>query len=113
MTPSEFKSWFEGFTEAMAGTPTKDQWKRIKARVSEIDGKSITERVFIDRYWHHYPYYFTTCGTISNVSGVSGVATNTAGVASSEGVSDTTYAIFNPHAAMYSLGCSEADSLAS
>jgi len=109
MTPSEFKSWFEGFTEAMAGTPTRDQWKRIKARVAEIDGKSITERVFIDRYWHHYPYYpyfYSTCGSISSLSGAS---TNV--VSGGGGVSDTT--TFNPHLVMYSLGCSEANSLAS
>lgn len=61
MTPSEFKSWFEGFTEALTGVPTKAQWARIKERVAEIDGKPITERVFIDRYWGPYynwpPYY--------------------------------------------------------
>ncbi len=55
MTPSEFKAWFEGFTEAFdKQIPTKVQWARIKERVGEIDGKPITERVFIDRW---YPYY--------------------------------------------------------
>ena len=38
MTPQEFKAWFEGFTEAFTGCPTKAQWTRIKARVAEIDG---------------------------------------------------------------------------
>lgn len=54
MTPSEFKAWFDGFTEAF-GTkmPTKAQWTRIKERVGEIDGTPITEKVFIDRW---YPY---------------------------------------------------------
>lgn len=55
MTPTEFKSWFEGFTEAFSGQPTKAQWARIKARVGEIDGKSVTERVFVDRW---YPYIY-------------------------------------------------------
>lgn len=57
MTPSEFKAWFDGFTEAFTGCPTKAQWTRIKARVAEIDGKPVTERVYVDRYWPAYlPY---------------------------------------------------------
>lgn len=54
MTPQEFKAWFEGFTEALTATPTKAQWTRIKERVADIDGKPVTERVFVDRYWHHW-----------------------------------------------------------
>lgn len=57
MTPSEFKAWFDGFTEAFTGCPTKAQWTRIKARVAEIDGKPVTERVYVDRYVPQYPYY--------------------------------------------------------
>jgi hypothetical protein len=55
MTPQEFKSWFDGFTEALPGVPTKAQWARIKERVGEIDGKPVTERVFVDRYYPRYP----------------------------------------------------------
>jgi hypothetical protein len=55
MTPQEFKSWFDGFTEALPGVPTKAQWERIKSRVGEIDGKPVTERVFVDRYYPSYP----------------------------------------------------------
>lgn len=55
MTPQEFKAWFEGFTEAFSGMPTKAQWARIKERVAEIDGKPVTERVFVDRYYPTYP----------------------------------------------------------
>src|SRR5262245_37913344 len=54
MTPQEFKAWFEGFTEAIDGTPTKAQWKRINERVAEIDGKPVTERVYVDRYLPTY-----------------------------------------------------------
>ncbi len=74
MTTQEFKAWFEGFTEAFTGQPTKAQWARIKARVAEIDGATTTERVFIDRYWPTYyprvwytasPYvYCTSSGTV-------------------------------------------------
>ncbi|RJO66990.1 MAG: hypothetical protein C4523_10890 [Myxococcales bacterium] len=61
MTPQEFKAWFDGFTEALEGTPTDDQWKRIKARVAEIDGKPVTYPVYLERYWPRWwetrPYY--------------------------------------------------------
>ena len=61
MTSIEFKAWFDGFTEAMKGAPTKAQWARIKERVAEIDGKPVTEYIWHHRYW---PYY-----SISNTSG--------------------------------------------
>ena len=61
MTPGEFKAWFDGFCEAFDKTPTQKQWARIKGRVAEIDGKPVTEKVFIDRYWPNYyvrpPYW--------------------------------------------------------
>lgn len=85
MTPSEFKAWFDGFTEAFTGVPTKAQWTRVKERVAEIDGKPVTERVFVDRYWPtyiptypSYPSYprrfwsdAITCGATSNMSATS------------------------------------------
>lgn len=57
MTPQEFKAWFDGFTEAFSGVPTKAQWARVKERVAEIDGKATTERVYVDRYWPVYSGY--------------------------------------------------------
>ena len=54
MTLSEFKAWFEGFTENMDGPPTADQWKRIKKRVKEIDGEWTPRHVFIERYVRPY-----------------------------------------------------------
>jgi len=52
MTLAEFKAWFEGFTEDMEAAPTPKQWKRIKARVGQIDGVSVTrEVIYRDRYW--------------------------------------------------------------
>jgi hypothetical protein len=66
-------------TEAFEGRiPTKAQWGRIKDRVAEIDGKPVTERVYVDRYWPTYirtvPSYpittfTTTCGGIGAASG--------------------------------------------
>ena len=38
MNTSEFKAWFEGFSEAIGTNtlPTADQWKRIKTEVSKL-----------------------------------------------------------------------------
>lgn len=87
MTPQEFKAWFEGFTEAFDRLPTKAQWARVKERVAEIDGKSVTERVYVDRYWplynrsvnpHHWTYLSASgvgtaqaCGPLGAVAGTS------------------------------------------
>ena len=101
MTPNEFKSWFQGFTELMEQRmPTRAQWERIKERVAEIDGKAVTERVFVDRYWPYYwpyqhyyqqwPPLYTTC----NTGGTSGM-------------------VFNSNQAMHSLGQLEAEHSAS
>ena len=41
VTPNEFKTWFEGFAEAMEGTPNAEQWERIRERVAKIDSPAI------------------------------------------------------------------------
>jgi len=72
MTPGEFKAWFDGFTEGLSGPPTKAKWERIKERVAEIDGKTVTEYRYYRDYWLYYwaqnntfPATFTgtTCGS--------------------------------------------------
>lgn len=68
MTPQEFKAWFEGFTEAFAGVPTKAQWARVKERVAEIDGKPITERIYVDRYLPSYPYWYQRYGAAGSAT---------------------------------------------
>ena len=41
MTLQEFKAWFSAFSDAIGdGFPTPDQWKKIKAKVGELDAKS-------------------------------------------------------------------------
>ena len=52
MTLSEFKAWFEGYTENMDGPPNAKQWKRIKSMIGDIDGEPITLPIYIDRYWN-------------------------------------------------------------
>ncbi len=95
MTLSEFKAWFEGFTECMDGAPDKEQWKRIKARVKEIDGVAITKTVFVDRYVPapHRPYWYSTLDIYGGAIGVGGM---------SVGKSD-----FESHNAMLDLGKAE------
>ena len=67
MTLAEFKAWFEGYAENIEGAPSAKQWKLIKARVKEIDGEKITERMFIDRYWPTtWPRYDMTPANPSN-----------------------------------------------
>lgn len=51
MTLSEFKAWFEGFSEGIDKVPTEKQFAKIKAKVAEIDGAPVTERIYVDRYW--------------------------------------------------------------
>lgn len=56
MTNEELKAWLEGFSEAIDKTPTEKQWKKIKEKISQLDGSKVTERIFIDRY-NHYDWW--------------------------------------------------------
>ena len=69
---SEFKAWFQGFTEEMKGLPTKEQWSKIKKHVSEISADYTPATVFVDRYvypyrryWDHLPYWCAGNTTLS------------------------------------------------
>lgn len=53
MTLSEFKAWFEGFSEGIDKAPTEKQFAKIKAKVALIDGTPVTYPIFVDRYWPH------------------------------------------------------------
>ncbi len=102
MTPSEFKAWFDGFTEALSGTPNADQWARIKARVAEINGTPITYPVYVERY--RYPWW-NAAPDIRWASTSDGT-----GASFKETYSTTigiTSAAFNSHTAMYTLGQDE------
>jgi hypothetical protein len=104
MTPSEFKAWFDGFTEAFTGCPTKAQWARVKERVAEIDGKPTTQTVYIDRYVRPSPYWqhlgYSTC--VSNT--VAGGASSVCGGASYS----TSTPTFNSIQSMSDLGRADA-----
>lgn len=72
MNLSEFKAWFEGFTENMDGEPNAKQWKRIKKRVSEIVSDPTPWPIFWERYRPWLPGVLyngaTTIGTFSSSS---------------------------------------------
>ena len=57
---SEFKAWFEGFTEGMDYLPNEKQWKRIQAKIADISTDWTPRTVYIDRYvrpWYDRPHY--------------------------------------------------------
>jgi hypothetical protein len=112
MTPSEFKCWFQGYTEALEGTPSVAQWARIKARVAEIDGRAITEHIYINRYVpsYHPNYYYGTPYTVPyTLCGPGAVGTS---IGSGTIMTNCTSAMaFNSHDAMLSLGRAEAQEI--
>lgn len=130
MTLSEFKAWFEGFSEGIDKAPTEKQFAKIKAKVALIDGAPITYPVFIDRYRHYYdriwtvPYYGDPYVRYSTAGGaVSGTQTTLSVVSRNDGVGvanfETSHSYqsrgdeqislaFDSHAAMHAVGRAEA-----
>lgn len=41
MTLIEFKAWFEGFCEGITDIPTKEQWDKIKAKVTTLTAENV------------------------------------------------------------------------
>lgn len=79
MTLSEFKAWFEGFSEGIDTAPTAEQFAKIKAKVAKIDGAPTTERIFIDRWWPAYrPHQWWESPIIASPVYPSWTATSTA-----------------------------------
>ncbi|PJN93936.1 hypothetical protein CNY89_17465 [Amaricoccus sp. HAR-UPW-R2A-40] len=35
MTLNEFRAWFDGFSEALDGAPTAEQWAKVRAKLAE------------------------------------------------------------------------------
>lgn len=108
MTPKEFKAWFDGFTEAMGGIPNKDQWKRIKERVAEIDGRTVTEYQYINHYWPRY--WGQYAGAVNPVWLSAGQNTVTAGNTIFSALASEQRSAFNGTTAMYALGKADAAS---
>ncbi len=111
MTPSEFKAWFDGFVEALEGTPSVAQWARIKARVAEIDGRAITEHVYIHRYLPNYhPNWNYYCGTPYVLCGPGAIGTSIGSGTFTVANGAITMA-FDSHRAMAALGRTEAQEI--
>lgn len=108
MTLSEFKAWFEGFTESMEGPPSAKAWKRIQARVKEISGQPVTERVYIDRYVEPYRRWFYSANAVP-LSYSAGACTAQNGVGNA--VLAAASGSFDSHTAMADLGRNEAQAL--
>ena len=56
-TVSEFKAWFEGFTEAMDGPPDAKQWERIVSKIKAIDGTPMPTVVIRENYYRFRPFW--------------------------------------------------------
>ena len=116
MTLSEFKAWFEGFTESMEGAPTADQFAKIKAKVEKIDGTVTTYPIFVDRWWPRdyvvRDYYSRPYWGIGTIGLGDGNVTGTTGYQHLGAVTlynaATQAAAFDSHAAMRDLGRAEA-----
>lgn len=117
MILSEFKAWFEGYTEGLEAAPTKAQFDRIKEKVKEITGTPITYPVYIDRYvqpyrpWG-YPHWSLGGYSVQTFGvGATGKTPDYALTYSDNALglqNGDTYAPFDSHAAMYELGKAEA-----
>lgn len=116
MTLSEFKAWFEGYTDGMdEKAPSEKQWKKIKAKVSEITGTPISYPVYVNRYVDPYRQYWTDVyfgarGSGMSLSGISNLTlqnaqANPAAAIASAG--NTAINDFDSHAAMYAAGKAE------
>lgn len=119
MNLAEFKAWFDGYTEDMKDAPTKKQWERIKARVAEIDGRPITQTVYVDRYVRQYwpAYYGTIYGGAIGASGAAQCTANAGSAFKSTLVGQNAAdpylgkvasAQFDGQSAMYAAGKAEA-----
>lgn len=64
MTLSEFRAWFDGFTENFEKTssgdrmPTQKQWARICRKVKDLNNVATTYPVFIERYIPQVPTFW-------------------------------------------------------
>lgn len=110
MTLSEFKAWFEGYTEGITGAPTKAQFDRIKKKVAAIDGTVTTYPIYVDLYhdywrraWPNYPNI-----SFATQNGVGVSALNTVGNVSYAPAYQSGQTGFDSHAAFSALGRAEA-----
>lgn len=86
MNLSEFKAWFEGFTDGIDSNPTEKQWEKIKAKVAEIKAEPtspVVIREYINnyrRYWSE-PYWYGSLSPYATMMGIQ-AASSSAGLIS-------------------------------
>lgn len=70
MNLSEFKAWFEGFSEGIDDAPSKKQWKRINEKVMSITSDPTPWPIFFDRYigprWSQWEPCYNNWGTAAD-----------------------------------------------
>ncbi len=76
MTLGEFKAWLDGFSAAINGAPTVEQWATIREKLSEVQAVSIPAA---PRPYSPNPYalstlptpsvkeWYTTCGAAGSL----------------------------------------------
>ncbi len=111
MTLSEFKAWFEGFSEGIDKTPTEKQFTKIKAKVAEITATPTTYPVFVDRwvqpYRRYWDSYWSSAGYgDATVTTLSATAGNLGGVSNADPGQDVKF--FDSNTAFRELGRMEA-----
>ncbi len=115
MTTSEFKAWFEGYTENISKVPTQKQWARINERVLELtkdDEKTCTvyrddRRSYPYRpWWPDWSWTGTSSGsfTIQNCSDNMTYNAATNYLDASDGTVPETFVLAMAH----EIGCDEA-----
>ena len=122
MNLSEFKAWFEGFSEGFSGVPSKKQWERIQAKIEEIkDAPATTYPVFVDRWvwpYRHYwgPYY--SAGSLGSIGAsmqcnndLSGQLGGGAALSVSANLAQSEASSFNAAEAFHDLGRAEFTSM--
>jgi hypothetical protein len=51
MTLNEFKSWIDGFSEAIDRSPTPQQWEKIKDKLNSVVEKNLASIPFTPSTW--------------------------------------------------------------
>lgn len=64
MTITEFHAWLDGFSEAIAGAPTPEQWAKVLAKLKQVRGDaSVFTAPSMPQRWYPSPSGpFATCG---------------------------------------------------
>ncbi len=84
MNLNEFKSWLDGFSEAIDGAPTKEQWDRVKSVLKSVHEITLAPVPnMTPSTWPHHPTprifpvspspfidpYYTICTTTTGSAG--------------------------------------------